>query len=142
MSEKITEVYKKDATLNNIHMSWGWDLPATDIDCLFVEYKYPNDPAALIEYKHKNWDKNFNKGPIKTVYTLACKADLPFYIVIWNNDPAVVFEVYAMNNQAKVELTKYNLARYERNKNNHILEGEEISEEQYINFMTFIRRNK
>ena len=75
MSSKIKEVYKKDSTLNNIHMSWGWDLPATDVDCLFVEYSYPNDPAALIEYKHDNWNRDFNKGPISCLLYTSDAAD-------------------------------------------------------------------
>jgi len=136
MSEKITEVYKKDATLNNIHMSWGWDLPATDIDCLFVEYKYPHEPAAIIEYKHQNWNRDFTKGPIKTLFSLAVRADLPFFVVVWNNNPSVTFELYAMNNQAIKELITYNET------NDFIKEGIQISEDQYINFMTFIRRKK
>ena len=56
MPDKIKEVYKTDTTLNNIHYSWGWSLPATDIDCLLVEYKYPNNPTAIVEYKHENWN--------------------------------------------------------------------------------------
>jgi len=134
MTKKIKEVYKKDATINNIHFSWGWDLPATDIDCLFVEYKYPNDPRAIIEYKHDNWDKNFTKGPIQVLNKLSEKAKLPFFIVIWTNYPEILFRVFPMNELAELELEEYSI------KNIEIIPEEVITEKRYIRFMHFIRR--
>ncbi len=142
MSSKIKEVYKKDATINNIHMSWGWDLPATDIDCLFVEYNYPNNPAALIEYKHQNWNRDFTKGPIRTIHALANKADLPFFVVIWNNKPEVTFEIYCMNNQARSQHLDYNVFLKVLENKELVKEAQQITEKQYIDFMTFIRRQK
>ena len=100
MSSKVKEVYKKDTTINNIHFSWGWDLPATDIDCLFVEYKYPNNPRAIIEYKHNNWDRNFSKGPKQVLSKLSQKCELPFFIVIWTNHPEVLYKLIPMNEYA------------------------------------------
>tara|TARA_R100000742_G_C4277910_1_gene100182 strand:+ start:45 stop:473 length:429 start_codon:yes stop_codon:yes gene_type:complete len=142
MPDKINEVYKTDTTLNNIHHSWGWSLPATDIDCLLVEYKYPNNPVALVEYKHKNWNKDFTKGPIRALEILTAKADLPFFIVIWNNNPIVEFKIYAMNNQARQELIDYNLFLQLQATNFFIKEDDVICEKKYIDFMIFIRRQK
>ena len=135
MSEKIKEVYKKDATINNIHFAWGWDLPATDIDALFVEYKYPNEPRAIIEYKHDNWDKNFTKGPILTLSKLSEKAELPFFIVIWTNYPEILFRIYPMNEWAELEIREFSVKHVE------IKPEEVITEKRYIRFMSFIRRD-
>ena len=135
MSEKIKEVYKKDATINNIHFAWGWDLPATDIDALFVEYKYPNEPRAIIEYKHDNWDKNFTKGPIKVLEKLSERAKLPLFIVIWTNYPEVLFRIYPMNEWAKMELEEFSI------KHVKIRAEEVITEKRYVRFMSFIRRD-
>jgi len=136
MTKKIKEIYKKDATINNIHFAWGWDLPATDIDALFVEYKYPNEPKAIIEYKHDNWDKNFSKGPIKTLEILSERAKMPFFIVIWTTFPEVLFRIFPINEYAKLELAEHNI-------NKKPVKAEEvITEEQYVDFMTFIRREQ
>lgn len=136
MTKKIKEIYKKDATINNIHFAWGWDLPATDVDCLFVEYKYPNEPKAIIEYKHDNWDKNFSKGPIQALEKLSERAELPFFIVIWTTFPEVLFRIFPMNEFAKLELAEHNI------RETPIKAEEVITEVQYVNFMTFIRREQ
>lgn len=136
MPAKIKEVYKKDSTINNIHFAWGWDLPATDIDCLFVEYKYPNQPRAIIEYKHDNWDRNYNKGPIQALKALSEKAQLPFFIVIWTNYPEVLFRLFPMNEEAELEIEEYGIHNIE------IKPEEVITEKRYIRFMHFIRRGQ
>lgn len=42
----------RDIKLKELHLSWGYDVPAVDIDHLLVEY---DDliPVAMIDYKHE-----------------------------------------------------------------------------------------
>ena len=136
MLDKIKEVYKTDTTLNNIHHSWGWSLPATDIDCLLVEYKYPNNPVAIVEYKHENWNRDFEKGPIKALSILSDKAKLPFFIVIWNNNPTITFKIFPMNDIAINKIQDYEIKYLYLRKEQSILEGD------YIKFMEYLRGEK
>ena len=61
---------------------------------------------------------------------------MPFFIVIWTTFPEVLFRIFPINEYAKLELAEHNI-------NKKPVKAEEvITEEQYVNFMTFIRREQ
>lgn len=71
---------KRDLALNNRHRTWGWNVPAEDIDFL----EYDNKKAvALVEYKKENAPRVFLKtdANLSALRDLADRAGLPAFVV-------------------------------------------------------------
>ena len=67
------------------HREWGFDCPATNIDCVMCEYDH-KIPQALIEFKGRSpqsGDKTSANS--QTIINLANMADLPCFILYYNN---------------------------------------------------------
>lgn len=70
---------KRDAILSLKHRSWGFNVPAVDIDFLMIEYDQ-SIPKALIEYRHINGAIRVDAS-IKAIIALADAANIPFFVV-------------------------------------------------------------
>jgi len=77
----------RDDWISERHRTWGYDLPATDIDFMLVEYT-GDRPVALIEYKttgsidYVGWLKVLRGH--RPVSNLATEANLPSFIVAYD----------------------------------------------------------
>ena len=77
----------RDEWISERHRTWGYELPATDIDFMLVEYT-GDRPVALIEYKTTNsidyvgWLKVLRGH--RPVSNLATQANLPSFIVAYD----------------------------------------------------------
>ena len=93
--------------------SWNQKLYCTDIDCVLssdgkdingefvvVEWKNNAEPKAIIEYKDSHWIPNIYDINILVICTLADKANLPFFVVIYNKEN-VTFTTIPRNELAK-----------------------------------------
>lgn len=80
----------RDEGISRRHRLWGVDCKATDIDFVLAEYYEKENQihlAALIEYKNEHAQKlKINSLQCRTYIELATRADLPFYIVFYNDD--------------------------------------------------------
>ena len=70
---------RRDEILSAKHRRWGYNVPATDIDFLVVEYDRAQ-AQALIEYRHIN-GKAVDDTSMKALRDLANRANLPFFVV-------------------------------------------------------------
>jgi hypothetical protein len=99
---------KRDAILSLKHRSWGFNVPAVDIDFLMIEYDQ-SIPKALIEYRHINGAIRVDAS-IKAIIALADAANIPFFVVqysyatddgtLWkeaNVDTPARFRIICMN---------------------------------------------
>ena len=119
----------RDESISKRHRDWGFDVPATDIDFLMIEYDY-GSPKGLIEYKNENANVDFNKltdngaapQSYKAIKLLADKSKIPFLVVIYTTDLTQYF-VIPMNDYAKKYVSKETL----------------LSETQYVELLYKIR---
>ncbi|MBR3050127.1 MAG: hypothetical protein IKN16_04845 [Selenomonadaceae bacterium] len=80
----------RDEDISRHHRLWGIDCKATDIDFVLAEYYAKENHVhivALIEYKNEHAKKPKIDSIQNRIYiSLARRADLPFFIVIYNSD--------------------------------------------------------
>ena len=75
---------KRDDIISLKHRTWGFNVPAVDIDFLMIEYDQ-SIPKALIEYRHINGAIRVDAS-IKAIIALANAANVPFFIVQYYYD--------------------------------------------------------
>lgn len=110
-----------DAVISDWHRTLGWNMPATDVDCvasnlmdyisrhwqsLFVEYSSAR-PKAIIEYKHENAKQiNYNSHNIQCLREVCAPRDweLPFFLTVYTHDCSQ-FRVRPMNVAAWQQLS-------------------------------------
>lgn len=69
----------RDLGLSERHRVWGWDLPAVDLDFLFLEYD-KGKAVALVEYKHEKAPmQNSGHPTYQAMADLANRAEIPFF---------------------------------------------------------------
>lgn len=91
----------RDEALSLRHRNWGWNAPMVDIDFLVVEYS-AGKARALIEYKSETAKIDFeNNKSFDALSDLANRADLPFFIVQYDNILFSWFMVYPLNQRGK-----------------------------------------
>lgn len=67
----------RDEALSERHRFWGWDCPAIDLDCVFLEYDR-GKVSALVEYKHEHAKpENFTHPSYRALIDLGNRADVP-----------------------------------------------------------------
>jgi len=99
----------RDEWISKRHRTWGYDLPATDIDFILLEYSN-QEPVALIEYKtvgsmrYLGTEKAIRDH--RPVSTLAAMANLPAFIVAYDTKN-IAFYVKSTNHAAE-RITEYN----------------------------------
>lgn len=84
--ERLTE--HTSFQINDWHRAQGEYLPATDLDCLLVEYDH-GVPKALIEYKHENWRcPDWNSKTFLALRELAAarRYELPLFVAKYADD--------------------------------------------------------
>ena len=77
--------FKRDWLISQKHRSWGFNVPAVDIDFLLVEYDN-RKAVALVEYRHYNGTVRTDSANILAVVDLADRAGLPFFCVQYRYD--------------------------------------------------------
>jgi hypothetical protein len=92
----------RDAGLSARHRSWGFDLPATDLDFLLLEYTF-GKAKAIVEYKHERATSTLRicHPTIEAIRDLADKAELPFFVVRYSDD-YLTWTPHAGNAHARV----------------------------------------
>lgn len=88
----------RDENLSRWHRSLGYDLPATDLDAVWIEYDN-RQPSALIEYKHQNWDGKWSAS-LEALVNLANRAAVPALLVSYAADCSC-FYVSPLNDLAE-----------------------------------------
>lgn len=115
----------RDEGLSRRHRTWGFDVPAVDIDFLMLEYDQKK-AVALIEYKHENAASVSPSEPsIMAVRDLADLAGVYFFVVRYAGDFAW-FRVRALNPKAS---GRYPSALH-------------LTETQYVEFLHRLRSEK
>lgn len=72
-------------SISRRHRDWGWDCPATNLDCLMYEYN-DHQPVVLLDYKCKLPNvRDRVISSTKAIRNLAIKANIPFFVVYYNN---------------------------------------------------------
>lgn len=103
----------RDQWISGRHRTWGWNVPAVDLDCVLteggevmdgegwkaVEYDM-KEPVAIIEYKAYGATVRLNDANNTTLRRLADRADLPFFIVLYSQEK-LLFGVVPMNEKAR-----------------------------------------
>lgn len=77
------------------HRSLGASLPATDLDCLLIEYDY-GVPVAIVELKSSFWVPQFDTYNFKALHQLATAAGIPCFCVQCSPDHET-FTVWSLN---------------------------------------------
>lgn len=120
----------RDEWISKRHRTWGYDLPATDIDFILLEYGWEDKkPVALIEYKtigsmrYLGAEKAIRDN--RPISTLATMANLPAFIVAYDTKN-VSFYVKSTNNAAE-HINTYNWLM--------------MSESSFIDFLHNLRIN-
>ena len=72
--------FKRDAILSQKHRTWGYNVPAMDVDFLLCEFDNLV-PVALIDYRHINGTVNTQSVGAKVMRQLGNMAGLPAFIV-------------------------------------------------------------
>jgi hypothetical protein len=75
--------HRRDAHLSARHRTWGYDLPAVDIDFLLVEY-FRREPYAIIDYRHRNGRIALDSANAIALRRLGERACLPAWIVVYD----------------------------------------------------------
>ncbi len=112
----------RDQGLSDRHHDWGFDLPATDLDFILIEYDQAQ-PCALIEYKRESAPlPDLSKPNYKAFAILGERADLPCFVVRYAGDFSW-WEVIPANMPAGQILA----------------EARTVSERQYVRFLHWLR---
>ncbi len=113
----------RDLGFSEHHRTWGYDVPAVDIDFLLCEYDQ-KIPKALIEYKSVIAVKqNSGMANYCALKRLASDANIPFFAVRYSQD-FTQYKVTGLNELGKKLL--------ERSDN-------DMSELDYLGFLFFVR---
>jgi hypothetical protein len=106
----------RDEELSRRHRTWGYDLPAVDLDFVLLEYDH-SVPVALIEHKHElAAPVDFNSPNIAALRSLADGARLKAFVVRYGAS-LDWYRVRPLNEQAKVivpDEVRLNEAEYVR----------------------------
>ena len=117
----------RDEWISERHRTWGYQLPATDIDFMLLEYT-GSKPIALIEYKTIGSVKYVGMDKVMRghapVSNLADMADLPSFVVVYDIH-AIKFWVMPSNNKAALLLINDNY--------------DAISENKFVSFLRQLR---
>lgn len=119
----------RDLTLNLRHREWGVDCPATDIDCL-VEIAR-GKPVAIVEYKKDNADLNQSRQSWQSLWILADKAKIAFFVAVWTLSAGEYTFRIERANDAAMRLIREHLGAEARTY--------PLSEREYVRFLYLIR---
>jgi hypothetical protein len=76
----------RDLALSERHRLWGWNLPAVDLDFLFLEYDR-GKAVALVEYKHVRASPQNSIHPTyQAMIDLGNRAGIPVIACRYQND--------------------------------------------------------
>lgn len=90
----------RDEGLSQRHRDWGWDCPAIDLDCVFLEYDR-GSVSALVEYKHEQAKaEDFNHPSYRALIDLGNRSGVPVLNVRYAGDFSW-WLVTALNDHAK-----------------------------------------
>lgn len=89
--------------MSHRHRKWGWDCPAVDLDCLFLEYD-KGQPVAIVEYKHERAAPQYGSHPTyQALINLGTRAGVPVFVVRYKEDFSE-WRVIPLNPLAKSKL--------------------------------------
>lgn len=112
----------RDLRLNDEHRKWGWNVPAIDIDQLFLEYD-KGKAIALVEYKHEYAKPQWASHPsYRALIDLGNRAGIPVFVARYADDFSW-WRVIPLNLHAKKYLD----------------DRAEMSRREYIEFMYYVR---
>jgi hypothetical protein len=76
----------RDLGLSERHRYWGFNVPALDIDFLFLEYD-KGKAVALVEYKHEKAQLQYPNHPsYRALIDLGTKANVPVFACRYSDD--------------------------------------------------------
>ena len=81
-------IHERTDLLSDRHRIWGFGCPATDLDLVMIEYDQ-GIAFAVIEYK-AGLERKLTEGErwsLRAIKDLADRADLPAYVVKFEDDP-------------------------------------------------------
>ena len=112
----------RDMNLSERHRIWGWNVPAVDLDFLFLEYDR-GKAVAIVEYKHERAQPQSSVHPTyQAMIDLANRASVPIYACRYQ-DKFEWFKVVPLNSLAKVFLP----------------ERQTMTEPEWVSFLYLIR---
>ena len=90
----------RDLELSLRHRKWGWDLPAVDLDFLFLEYDR-GKAVAIVEYKHEHATPQHATHPTyQAMIDLGTRASIPVFACRYKSD-FTQWNIVPLNNEAK-----------------------------------------
>jgi len=90
----------RDLELSRRHRRWGWDLPAVDLDFLFLEYDR-GKAVAIVEYKHEHAaPQNATHPTYQAMIDLGTRAGIPVFACRYKSD-FTCWNIVPLNNEAK-----------------------------------------
>ncbi|NBT20517.1 MAG: hypothetical protein EBT00_17365 [Proteobacteria bacterium] len=131
--------FKRDAILSAKHRTWGFNVPAVDIDFLMIEYDQ-SVAKALVEYRHINGAVRVDAS-VKAIIDLADRAGLPFFIVqyYYATDDGTRWKEATVDTPAFFRITTMNKLAEQA----YFSWGDEwMSEQQYREWLHEIRGRK
>ena len=131
--------FKRDAVLSAKHRTWGYNVPAADIDFLMIEYDQ-SVAKALIEYRHINGVVRVDAS-VKAIIDLADRAGLPFFIVqyYYDTDNGKLWKEATIDTPAHFRVTTMNKLAEQA----YFSWGDDwLSEQQYREWLHEIRGRK
>ena len=131
--------FKRDAILSAKHRTWGYNVPAVDIDFLMVEYDQ-RIVKALIEYRHLNGAVRIDAS-IQAIMDLADRANVPFFIVqyYYDTDTGKLWKEATIDTPAHFRVTTMNKLAEQA----YFSWGDDwLSEQQYREWLHEIRGRK
>lgn len=127
--------FKRDAILSAKHRTWGYNVPAVDIDFLMIEYDQ-SVAKALVEYRHINGAVRVDAS-VQAIIDLADRAGLPFFIVQYyyaTDDGRTKWKEAAIDTPAFFRITTMNKLAEQA-----YFSDEWINEQQYKEWLHQIR---
>ena len=134
--------YKRDAWLSSRHRTWGYNVPAMDVDFLMVEYD-KCVPKGIIDYKHEHAILDLTNVGAKTLCNLGNMASIPAFIVQYGHsnqdgwwgevpeDSKPYFVIWPLNEHAN----RFMLS-------NNLKSSEQINEISFVEFLYQLRGRK
>jgi len=133
--------FKRDAWLSGRHRTWGYNVPAMDLDFLMVEYD-KCVPKGIIDYKHEHALLDLTNVGAKTLCNLGNMASIPAFIVQYGHskqdgwwgevaeDSVPFFVVWPLNEHASRFMVT------------HQFKTEQIDEVAFVEFLYELRGRK
>ena len=133
--------FKRDAWLSSRHRTWGYNVPAMDVDFLMVEYD-KCVPKGIIDYKHEHATLDLTNVGAKTLCNLGNMAKIPAFIVQYGHsnqdgwwgevaeDSVPFFVVWPLNEHASRFMVT------------HQFKTEQIDEVAFVEFLYELRGRK